>query len=100
MSRKLLAFLLSELATVRVICKNPKCGNVTELKTSVVGKWFNDASTGEVRCPTCGNVFYATTAGRDNPFLSLEHAVNDFSLIAARVGIEFVVPEPPAPVAQ
>jgi hypothetical protein len=53
MSRHLLAFLLSELKTVRVICKNKNCGVVAEVSLNELA-----VSTGQFgRCAFCNMTF-------------------------------------------
>ena len=48
MSEKLFRFLVSEIAVLRVICKNPKCGAVMEVPLARMRDW-----TGIIKCPAC-----------------------------------------------
>jgi hypothetical protein len=65
MSRKLLAFLLSELRTVRVICKNPACGAVVELPIERLGVKMHDA-----RCRVCDTALIHLRKPDDNPLVA------------------------------
>ena len=51
MSRRLFAFLLSELNLIRVKCL--KCGNVVEIKADELGTHFGISAL----CPLCGERF-------------------------------------------
>ena len=86
MSRKLFAFLLSELQTVRVICARGKCGGVVELPVS------NLYSVGSARCPKCGEHF-DTTGQEPNRFSKLKQAIEDALSEPDRFSIEFVIPD-------
>ncbi len=88
MSRKLFAFLLSELATLRVVCQAPVCGAVTEMTPKVM-----EMMCGSGACPVCKLPFgFATGA---NPLAQLAKAVQDLQLpaVQAKVQVEFAVPD-------
>ena len=96
MSRKLLAFLLSELATVRVKCPNPDCGIISELTIELMGK----LSGGE--CKFCGQSlgFPRAEGSRNNAYMLIADGIKQIQ--AARnanthpvAEIEFIIPEPP-----
>ena len=50
MSKILLSFLLSELRTVRVICRNEECKRIVEMEMASLSKLTNDASA---ECKFC-----------------------------------------------
>lgn len=85
MSRKLLAFLLSELSTVRVLCK--KCGGVIEFPCEKLAFYFQSP-----KCPLCRHDF--GPSDDDNPFAAIAKAVATFKLIHGQVDVEFVLPDP------
>lgn len=91
MSRRLFAFLLSELATVRVICKNPTCGGVVELPVSRLS-----AQHGNTICHICGANFQTHLSNEPNPFTALAVAFQQIKQHADKMDVEFVVPEPPS----
>ena len=91
MSRKLFAFLLSELKTVRLICKNPKCGGVTELTVERLGTKFFD----KAECPLCRAEFFGDRQVL-NPLLQLARTVQEIQKRSAVVEVEFVLPADPA----
>lgn len=88
MSRKLFAFLLSELVTVRLVCKAPACGAVTEIPTRNLA-----GAAADPRCPACRTSFFGPATTNKNPLADLAAAVN--ALVATGVAgqIEFVVPD-------
>jgi len=63
-SRKLLAFLLSELKTIRILCRQGHCQGVIELPLA-------DLAKGHGKCPICSNAF--------NP---LNHTLSKLTLFA------------------
>ncbi len=48
MSERLFSFLLSELKTMRIICKNPNCGSVLEIPLSRM-----QDKSGTWKCSVC-----------------------------------------------
>lgn len=100
MSRRLLAFLLSELKTVRVICPRPSCAAVTEVSIEQLGSRFSDRTPG---CPLCRHEFVGVSAKdheQHNPLARLSEAIlaiqGDGKLNKPNVQIEFVLPDPSA----
>jgi hypothetical protein len=89
MSRKLLAFLLSELQTVRVICKNSACRGVIELPLSHLAAKLHDAT-----CPLCHQPFIQLRKREDNPFALFGKAVEEPQHYAPeRYELEFIIPD-------
>jgi len=94
MSRKLLAFLLSELSTVRVICKHDKCGVVTELPADQLPVRFGGDP---VFCPHCrlslcaGLSSHAAGRAPHNPMTALAYAIAEVSRADAKFDLEFVL---------
>ena len=90
MSRKLFAFLLSELKTVRVICQRKECGAVTEVTLDRMQARFAQAA-----CPVCNHDLLPPFSGADNPLTRLAKAVRELqdAAVTEKVQIEFVVPD-------
>jgi hypothetical protein len=90
MGRKLLAFLLSELAIVRIICK--MCNGVTELPIAELPKRF---SGGECRCPICQKPIMVqlspTTSA--NPLAALAMIATKVKESHAQCDVEFILPD-------
>ena len=87
MSRKLFAFLLSELKTVRVIC--PTCKSACELSIENLAK-----GTNRIMCPGCGKdlIPTATIAGTSPTLATLAEAIR--FLQNNKTELEFVLPDP------
>jgi hypothetical protein len=85
MSRKLLAFLMSELKTVRIICQQDGCGVIAEIPIEEL-----DSKMSGPNCLFCKRPF---TAVPDNPFVLLAKAARKFKLCSNEVQIEFVIPD-------
>lgn len=97
MSRRLLAFLLSELKLVRLICQRPQCAAVTELSVEALGFRFDKRTPG---CPVCGSDFAGVAAGdrdQQNALVRLADAILAIQgagrSIAPGVEVEFVLPD-------
>lgn len=99
MSRKLLAFLLSELAVVRIICK--ACGVVTEMSIEQMGTRL---AGNYPSCPCCQKEFVglsvsarAAAQQAQNPLTQLAQAIQELQAHskanARAVDIEFVLPD-------
>jgi hypothetical protein len=85
-SRNLLAFLVNELKTVRVICRNTKCkGSVIEMEIAKLGEKYSDPI-----CPMCGSQL--ASSSQFNPLVKLSQAIVALSG-EDRVQIEFILPE-------
>lgn len=82
MSRKLFAFLLSELKTVRIICKN--CNVITELPIADLADKFKAP-----KCPSCKN---SIASENENPFVLLARSLAWFAG-ENRVDVEFIIPD-------
>jgi hypothetical protein len=82
MSRKLFAFLLTELKTVRLVCQ--KCGGASELSVEQV------AACSHFQCPAC-------RAELVHPGILRELAKNiEFLSKLPGFDLEFVLPDPDA----
>ena len=86
MSRRLLAFLLSELKTVRVVCHGPGCQTVLEMPLEALARvtW--------TRCPQC-HLDLDPLANGTNPAAELARAVLKAQAMAKLFGLEFVLPD-------
>lgn len=91
MSRKLLAFLLSELEIVRLICQRPGCKGVTEITIEKMGERFDVQAVPE--CPLCGGKFTGIPGGYDNYLVRLSKAIKGLRNSAESVQVEFVLPD-------
>lgn len=90
-SRKLVTFLLSELKTVRVICKHRGCGVVTEMPTNQLTVRFvgNQAA-----CPHCrGILFHESPLHTVTPAVALAYLAAESVRADAMYDIEFVLPD-------
>jgi hypothetical protein len=83
MSKTLFTFLLSELKTARLICK--QCGAVAEMPTEKLGRLHERPTF----CPACNTAFPRGTDGKEDYFASLAAAIA--GLKALEQEIEFVV---------
>lgn len=96
MSRKLLAFLLSELSTVRIKCV--KCKGIVEVETvDQVVVMFSGPD--DPKCPLCKQLLIGPGCGSNNPMRNLAVAVAELKKRSDTVEIEFVLadkgePEP------
>jgi hypothetical protein len=88
-SRKLLAFLLSELKTVRIVCKHDGCGVVTEMPLNQM----DQKMTGPY-CPACRRPLAQT---KDNPFMLLAQGVRGLEAFLSVVDLEFIIPDDGGP---
>jgi hypothetical protein len=89
MSRKLFAFLLSELKTIRVKCLDRKCaGKVIEVSVDQLADQYPT-----LVCPLCHQPF-TITPPKDNPFVKFGEAVAELQRFGGKtVDIEFVLPD-------
>lgn len=88
MSRRLFAFLVSELKTLRLLCQNPACGNVVELTPERLASGPCDT------CPFCTYSFFTQKNGRDvKPLAMLAQAILAVRDLKANVEVEFVLPD-------
>jgi DNA-directed RNA polymerase subunit RPC12/RpoP len=86
MSRKLFAFLLSELENACVVCG--KCKVRVEMPITELGQKYQGMS-----CPFCGTALITKGPQNANPFASLAHAAQEFKRFAEQVQIEFLLPD-------
>src|SRR5437764_12980 len=93
MSDKLLRFfLLSELETVRVVCKKATCGAVIEVPISRLGNFFQGGN-----CRVCNNSFGVVDSLQRpitgiNWLETLENVLTALKNASKNVEIEFVLP--------
>jgi hypothetical protein len=89
-SRKLLAFLLSELNTVRIICKRAECGAITEIPISSMAKMFSGNW-----CPACQHQFVEEFPGKPVPPRRLVELANAIAAVkdVQAIDLEFVLPD-------
>ena len=85
MSRKLLAFLLSELRIVRIMCKNKQCGAITELPISHLKSYWSNS-----KCKVCDFDFTPANDPK-NPFYLLSEAIDRFKMVEDRLDLEFIL---------
>ncbi len=92
MSRNLLILLLSELKTLRFVCKNQGCGAVSEVSPAQASSMFYTSP----KCVACANMFYVQEAFKGNPIVDFIKAIKDMQSpdVAKHLDIEFVVAEP------
>jgi hypothetical protein len=88
MSRHLLAFLVSQVRTVRLICKDPGCGVIFEMSLDALAgaKWQ--------QCPACGADFNPTRSGTGllMTFATAAKALQEYHKV---LDLEFVLPADP-----
>lgn len=85
MSRKLFAFLLSELKTVRIICQ--KCGGTAEMTVEQVSQ------RSALNCPACRSEL-ADFNGGQHPLFSLTKAIDHLQKgVKPPFQVEFVLPD-------
>jgi hypothetical protein len=88
MSKKLLAFLIEELDTVRLLCRTLGCAGAVEF--SVV----NLESLRELKCPACGATLCIPRAKlEDNSLMMLGAAIRNLKAVTDKLGVEFIIPE-------
>jgi hypothetical protein len=80
-SEKLFRFLLSELKTIRVICKNGVCGAIVEVPVDQAIKTFRND-----QCPVCHKSFVPAS------IMSLAIAIQELNQKKDEVDVEFVIP--------
>jgi hypothetical protein len=84
-SRKLLAFLLSELKTVRILCKKEGCRGIIEVSIEDLPGKLDGC-----QCPFCKTSF--RLANEDN-FALLAKAIGNLARISDKVDVEFILPD-------
>ena len=87
MSEHLLRILLTELSTVRLVCKSKDCGAVTEVSLDQLAFRF-----GDVRCPVCHADFGEADAS-GNPLKNFALAVRALQSRSKLLEAEFIVRE-------
>lgn len=91
MSRKLLAFLLSELETIRVICQ--RCKGIAEMPVAEIAECYKTADT-PPKCPFCDHVFVGVYAmHKGNKLVKLAEAIIELRDLKDGIEIEFVLPD-------
>ena len=103
----MLKLLLSELATVRVVCRGKikvktadgkgteeaPCAGVFEMPLERLATAFRIGNRAEWACPFCELRYHLSgpAGGNINPFEPLVKAISDLALLQKRFEIEFVV---------
>lgn len=98
MPRTLSLLRLSEVSTVRVVCKHDGCGVGTELPVGQLIKLFGKET---VSCPHCNGILCRAPAanhfGLQNipltPLFMLAHAAEEAAKQGSKFDIEFVLPD-------
>lgn len=85
MSEKLFRFLVSEIKSMRVICKNKDCGTVLEIPLKKL-----EDGRGEIQCPVCKN--WLQKGGINCHLSDLAAALDRFSKLDY-VDVEFTLPD-------
>ena len=96
MSKKLLSFLLSELSTIRLICKNQGCGAVAEMSLQDLATLTHAGGKATDLCAFCGQPFSLKSrqaAPAPAPLWQLAQAVAQMRYIESLVDVEFVLPD-------
>jgi hypothetical protein len=88
MSRKLFAFLLSELKIVRINCPRPECRSVTEVSLERLRSKFATPS-----CPVCNHELLLPFSGSENALTRLAKAMEDLQANGVAKVVEFVLPD-------
>jgi hypothetical protein len=90
-AEKILKIPLSELATIRLICKRQNCGGVAEIPVSRLV-----ALVGQVTCPSCNQAFSVPVIGGPGGLGGLKALGKSLENLAptADMMVEFVVPAP------
>lgn len=86
MSEKITRYLLSEIKTIRVVCK--RCKGVVE--TSIENA--SDALSGQLTCRFCNADFEKPDHSRYNPFKHLEMIAEAFEKMEPDIEVQFVFP--------
>jgi hypothetical protein len=85
---KLFAFFLSELKTIRIVCRNPGCGVIVEQSMDDLIK----GNGNQLRCSFCGQDFDPSKVP-PAPIQALATVLNAFRNIQQTVDVEFVLPD-------
>lgn len=89
MSRRLMAFLLQELNMVRLICKSPACGAVTEMTVEQMS-----SRMAIPKCPVCASEFLGEgNVGPNTHLAVLAKTIRSLQHFDKSVGIEFIIPD-------
>jgi hypothetical protein len=84
MSEKIFRFLLSELKSLRAICKQPGCGGVVELPLDAIS-----GKKTSIRCPVCDNPLQQPTP--NNHLANLAKAIESVTTSGV-ADVEFSLP--------
>lgn len=88
MSEHLLKIMLSELATVRVLCKSSTCGAVIEMPLADMPRML---ALGE--CPVCHASFRVPSSSGPDLLAALARSIQAVQAASGRVEIQFVIPQ-------
>ena len=84
MSEKITRYLLSEIKTIRVVCK--KCGGVVEMPILSA----SDALTSQMTCRFCNADFERLDLSKYDPFKNLEIIAEAFAKMEKVIEVQFV----------
>ena len=92
-AEKILKIPLSELATIRLVCKRQNCGGVAEIPVS---RLRNSPSLDKWTCPSCNQAFSVPVIGGPGGLGGLNALGKSLNNLArtADMTVEFVVPAP------
>jgi hypothetical protein len=85
MSETVLKILTSELKTIRIKCRNKKCGAIVEGDVGDIHKLMSEG-----KCKFCNQSF---RQGNEHPVIDLARAINVLAGMEETLQVEFVVPE-------
>lgn len=88
MSRKLFAFLLSELQVMRLVCQREDCGGVMEFRIDRADDRLKRPS-----CPLCKTTLVQEDVGYTNALGRLVDEIRKLAVLTPTVQIEFVLPD-------
>lgn len=88
MSEHVFKFLVSELGVVRVVCKSPQCGAVTELPVERITSKLESG-----QCPVCRVDLFGLGLGVRNPLVQLADAIVHLQRYTKALEVEFVLPD-------
>lgn len=92
LSETLFRFLVSELTSLRIICRHNDCGAVVELRLDHLSAL--DVPETKLTCPACRNVIERGSSS-DKIVTNLAKAILKFKNAADYVDVEFTLPVKP-----
>jgi hypothetical protein len=83
MSEKMIRVKLSELATIRIVCKKATCGGISEVPIAEVERLIGG------KCRHCEQ---SLRVGNEDALASLAEAIKNLTAIKNKVEVEFEIP--------